>query len=75
MSTTESPSAADLATEERHSLHVGIPRSILRRAKACAALEEREVADVVTAALGEYLDRHVVVEGTGNLVLDPRLSP
>ena len=58
-----------LADEERCSLHVGIPKSLFRRVSARAAMEDREVADVVAVALVDYLSSHEVSEGCGNTLL------
>jgi hypothetical protein len=69
MDDNKTASDENLGDEQRRSLHVGIPNSLLRRAKACAAMEDREVADVVAAALARYLDAHEVVEGSGNIML------
>lgn len=46
---------APMDQEERRSLHVFVPAFLVRRAKALAAIEDREVADVVAVALSRYL--------------------
>jgi hypothetical protein len=42
-------------TEVCRSFHIALPESLIRRVKAVAALEERDVADVTAVALSLYL--------------------
>jgi hypothetical protein len=42
-------------TEVRKSFHTAIPESLIRRVRAVAALEDRDVADVTAVALSLYL--------------------
>lgn len=58
-----------LPEDERGHFSTHVPRSLIRRVKARAAMEDREVADIVTAALLLYLDSHEAIEGQGNLTL------
>jgi len=63
------PDNVGVARGGRSSFHVGIPRPVLRRAEVCAAFEDRALADVVTAALVNYLNNHIIQEGSGNIIL------
>jgi len=65
-----------MATDDREgelcSFHVFIPRALIRRVKARAAMEDRQLADITAAALTEYLAIHEQSEGRGNEILDRR---
>jgi hypothetical protein len=55
--------------EQRCSFSIALPRALIRRIRARAAMEDREVADVTAAAIKTYLETHPETEGRGNEVM------
>jgi hypothetical protein len=55
--------------DECCSFSVHIPKSLIRRIRARAAMEDRDVADLTAAAVKSYLDAHEVKEGRGNEII------
>lgn len=51
---------------ERVSVVIGLPRYLVRRVRARAAMEDRETADIIASSILEYLSSHDTVEGCGN---------
>jgi hypothetical protein len=49
-------------TEERRSFHTALPGSLVRRVKAVAALENRDVADITAVALSRYIADRLPLE-------------
>ena len=54
---------------ERCHFSVHIPRSLIRRIRARAAMEDRDVSDIAATAIKTYLETHEQSEGRGNEVL------
>lgn len=52
--------------DERCDFSIALPRWLIRRVVARAAMEDREVSDVTALALKTYLEAHQQVEGCGN---------
>jgi metal-responsive CopG/Arc/MetJ family transcriptional regulator len=55
--------------DERCRFDIHIPRSLIRRIRARAAMEDRDVSDIVAAAIKTYLESHEIEEGRGNEIL------